>query len=375
MYQTDSSETPPTVNELYLHLHTVNHDGMTFIDTRSKRFYDRFQRRRLELTQATPDQPVDDEAVYLNVAGECPKGRVYGLGSLRRKKRRYADPGASTSQMPEMVPRAEFDIVVEQLRKVMAFMHQHLGMTMDGAGPSQAQLPPPPPPPHDQQQPPQIDPADQPQQGDNIDTSFCFIGLLFRILKIPFSPIRITAINGDIELVRELLKIDSSLCSLKDRDERTPIHLAAMKGRLDVMGELLSACPESAGEELNLGLLCNNLEKQSLFLLDALIKFEILSNGSETECIISVSVPLLIRDGSETEYNNSVSDPSLISNGTETEIMHSVSDPFLIRDGSKTECRNSVFDPFLISNGSETELMHSVSDPFLIRDGMQKLRL
>ncbi|KAK9121934.1 hypothetical protein Syun_019551 [Stephania yunnanensis] len=36
---TDSSETPPTVNELYLHLHTVNHDGMTFIDTRSERFY------------------------------------------------------------------------------------------------------------------------------------------------------------------------------------------------------------------------------------------------------------------------------------------------------------------------------------------------
>ncbi|KAK9111046.1 hypothetical protein Scep_018565 [Stephania cephalantha] len=36
---TDSSETPPTVNELYLHLHIVNHDGMTFIDTRSERFY------------------------------------------------------------------------------------------------------------------------------------------------------------------------------------------------------------------------------------------------------------------------------------------------------------------------------------------------
>ncbi|KAK9157672.1 hypothetical protein Scep_004246 [Stephania cephalantha] len=53
------------------------------------------------------------------------------------------------------------------LRKVMAFMHQHLGMTMDGAGPSQPQ--PPPPPPHDQQQPPQIDPADPPQQGDNVE--------------------------------------------------------------------------------------------------------------------------------------------------------------------------------------------------------------
>ncbi|KAK9104941.1 hypothetical protein Scep_021785 [Stephania cephalantha] len=128
---------------------------------------DRLQRRRQELTQATPDQSVDDEAVYLNVAGECPKGRVYGLGSLGRKKRRYADPGASTSQMPDMVPRAEFNVVAEQLRKVMEFMHQHLGMNMDEAGLSQQQ--PPPPPPHDQQLPPQIDPVDPPQQGDNVE--------------------------------------------------------------------------------------------------------------------------------------------------------------------------------------------------------------
>ncbi|KAK9162845.1 hypothetical protein Syun_003747 [Stephania yunnanensis] len=130
----------------------------------------KLQRRRLKLTQATPDQVVDDEAVYLSVAGGCPKGRVYALGSLGRKKRRYADPGASTSQMPEMVPCAEFDIVVEQLRKVMAFMHQQFGMTMDGAGLCQPQPPPPPPPPpHDQQPPPQIDPTDPPQRQDNVE--------------------------------------------------------------------------------------------------------------------------------------------------------------------------------------------------------------
>ncbi|KAK9098592.1 hypothetical protein Syun_025637 [Stephania yunnanensis] len=65
----------------------------------SEWLYAKLQRRRLELTQATSDQPVDDEAVYFNVAGECPKGRVYGLGSLGRKKRRYAYSDASTSQM------------------------------------------------------------------------------------------------------------------------------------------------------------------------------------------------------------------------------------------------------------------------------------
>ncbi|KAK9112114.1 hypothetical protein Scep_019633 [Stephania cephalantha] len=60
--------------------------------------------------------------MYYDVAGECPKGRVYGLGSLGRKKRKYVDPGASTSQVPPMVPRSEFDNVAEQLRQVVAFM-------------------------------------------------------------------------------------------------------------------------------------------------------------------------------------------------------------------------------------------------------------
>ncbi|KAK9148017.1 hypothetical protein Scep_006774 [Stephania cephalantha] len=36
----------------------------------------KLQMRRQELTQTTPDQPVDDEAVYYKVAGECPKGYV-----------------------------------------------------------------------------------------------------------------------------------------------------------------------------------------------------------------------------------------------------------------------------------------------------------
>ncbi|KAK9098065.1 hypothetical protein Syun_025110 [Stephania yunnanensis] len=59
----------------------------------------KLQRRRQELTKTTPDQPVDDEAVYYKVAGDCPKGCVYSLRSLWRKKRRYVDPDASTSQV------------------------------------------------------------------------------------------------------------------------------------------------------------------------------------------------------------------------------------------------------------------------------------
>ncbi|KAK9121589.1 hypothetical protein Syun_019206 [Stephania yunnanensis] len=61
----------------------------------------KLQRIRQEVTQTTPDQPVDDEAVYYKVVGECSEGRVYGLWSLGRKKRRYTDPDASTSQHPQ----------------------------------------------------------------------------------------------------------------------------------------------------------------------------------------------------------------------------------------------------------------------------------
>ncbi|KAK9159996.1 hypothetical protein Syun_006337 [Stephania yunnanensis] len=100
----DSSETPPSVNDLYLHLHTVNHDR------RHSSILDRsgsmLQSETSGGDPATPEQSVDDEAVYLNVAGESSKGRVYGLGSVGRKKRRYGTPGATTSRDADVVPRA-----------------------------------------------------------------------------------------------------------------------------------------------------------------------------------------------------------------------------------------------------------------------------
>ncbi|KAK9151528.1 hypothetical protein Syun_009837 [Stephania yunnanensis] len=68
----------------------------------------KLRRRRQELTQTTPNQPVDDEAVYYKVASECPKGRVYCLGSLGRKKRRYANADASTSQQRKHISGADY---------------------------------------------------------------------------------------------------------------------------------------------------------------------------------------------------------------------------------------------------------------------------
>ncbi|KAK9132680.1 hypothetical protein Scep_012208 [Stephania cephalantha] len=131
-----------TPNDVFLHVHTKDHDGLTFIDSISAQFHAKLVRRREEHPQATPDQPIDEEQLYYDAAGVCPKGPVYGLESLARKTRRYADPGASTSQEP-MVRRSEFDAVVQRLARFEVFMQSQLGMRMDfGANTFQA------PPPH-----------------------------------------------------------------------------------------------------------------------------------------------------------------------------------------------------------------------------------
>ncbi|KAK9157545.1 hypothetical protein Scep_004119 [Stephania cephalantha] len=91
-----------TPNDVFLHVHTKDHDGAELV------------RRCEEHTQATPNRPIDEKQLYYDAPGECSKGRVYGLGSLAKRKRRYEDPGASTSREP-MVRRSELDAVVQRL--------------------------------------------------------------------------------------------------------------------------------------------------------------------------------------------------------------------------------------------------------------------
>ncbi|KAK9100656.1 hypothetical protein Scep_024086 [Stephania cephalantha] len=157
-----------TPNDVFLHVHTKDHDGVTFIDNRSARFHADLMRRREEHTQATPDRPIDEKQIYYDVAGVCSKGRVYGLGSLANKKRRYEDHGASTSQEP-MVRHIELDAVVQRLAQFEAFVQSHLGMRMD-FGASTFQAPPPPlPPPQKHHQQVGMDSARSPQQQHDND--------------------------------------------------------------------------------------------------------------------------------------------------------------------------------------------------------------
>ncbi|KAK9148168.1 hypothetical protein Scep_006925 [Stephania cephalantha] len=57
-----------TPNDLVLHVHTKDHDVVTFIDNRSARFHAELLRRREQHTQATLDQSIDEKQLYYDAA-------------------------------------------------------------------------------------------------------------------------------------------------------------------------------------------------------------------------------------------------------------------------------------------------------------------
>ncbi|KAK6262073.1 hypothetical protein QUC31_007889 [Theobroma cacao] len=63
--------------------------------------------------------------------------------------------------------------------------------------------------------------------------------------KDGFSLMHMAAFSGHLEIVSELMKVDPSLCRLQGtRDMKTPFHFAAIKGRVNVINEMLSGCAE-----------------------------------------------------------------------------------------------------------------------------------
>ena len=61
------------------------------------------------------------------------------------------------------------------------------------------------------------------------------------------SALHLASAHGHQEIVKLLIsKVGSHLCLLKDKDGRLAIHVAAMKGKTDILEELIKGCPESA---------------------------------------------------------------------------------------------------------------------------------
>ncbi|KAK0591165.1 hypothetical protein LWI29_036389 [Acer saccharum] len=50
-----------------------------------------------------------------------------------------------------------------------------------------------------------------------------------------FSPMHMASANGYLEVVMELMKVDRKLCRLQGRENKTALHLAVIKGRVDVI--------------------------------------------------------------------------------------------------------------------------------------------
>ncbi|KAH7672035.1 26S proteasome regulatory complex subunit PSMD10 protein [Dioscorea alata] len=61
------------------------------------------------------------------------------------------------------------------------------------------------------------------------------------------SALHLASAHGHLEIVKLLIsKVGSHLCFLKDKDGRLAMHIAATKGRIDILEELIKICPESA---------------------------------------------------------------------------------------------------------------------------------
>ncbi|KAF8412869.1 hypothetical protein HHK36_000841 [Tetracentron sinense] len=62
------------------------------------------------------------------------------------------------------------------------------------------------------------------------------------------SPIHLASTMVDTRMVKELFTIGRELCLLKGREKRTPLHVAIIFGRIDVINELINEFPKSLEE-------------------------------------------------------------------------------------------------------------------------------
>ncbi|XVF11313.1 hypothetical protein REPUB_Repub08aG0016400 [Reevesia pubescens] len=90
-----------------------------------------------------------------------------------------------------------------------------------------------------------------------------------------FSLMHMAAVSGHLEIVSELMKVDPSLCRFQQRshDMKTPLHFAVIKGRVNVINEMLSGCAECIEDvtlqretALHLAVKCSQFEAVSVLV-------------------------------------------------------------------------------------------------------------
>ncbi|GAU47069.1 hypothetical protein TSUD_302710 [Trifolium subterraneum] len=107
---TELNGTPPTPSDLFVHTHQ-HRKNKTWVDGRSEHVYEKFKRRKTELTQEASSQgapPPKEIDVWTEVAG-IRKGHIYGLGSESSSYAGRRNYRGSDSASTEWVQSYEFE--------------------------------------------------------------------------------------------------------------------------------------------------------------------------------------------------------------------------------------------------------------------------
>jgi ankyrin repeat protein len=67
------------------------------------------------------------------------------------------------------------------------------------------------------------------------------------------NPLHLASAEGHTEIVKTLLQVNTSVCLASDQHERIPLHFVVMRGRIEIIEELIRAQPESIRKNLNGG--------------------------------------------------------------------------------------------------------------------------